>query len=200
MKGSIQVLNAIMVFIVVSFLIGVFNIHKILTDEFSFQNKKDAHMLSVVGMYVDVLDEVSWANKQLQRISILSAAIVFAPELAPFIKYVEILCVGLEKYQDFLLTKIKIEAPVIDLKLRTENGLNLILDLHYLTYRRSPGIDLLFIKIPGLIEFNKSIYESTCVSHSSFFVNTKTCLKNDKYKDEDWFAPTSSDWGVKIVN
>jgi len=201
-RGSILAVGAFVTLMIVLAVFKLADVYKASVSIVSEQNRKDAHMLSVAGLYVDTLDEVSWINKQLRRIGMLSALIVFAPELQPLIDSVQTAAQGLEAYQDLLLMKLKVYAPVLDIKLRNDNKLSLVCNYHYVEYRRQKPINLGFIRIPGLIEFNKNIFATACVKHKGVITNTRVCIDSDDYKqtEQEWFAPTEESWTVEVNN
>lgn len=158
-------------------------------------------MLSVIGLYTETLDKVSWVNKQLRRIGLLAAIIVFVPELAPLIAYTQKLAYGLQEYQDVLLLRLKTYAPILDNKLRIENNLKLPGNYHFFTYRRQPSLNLFFMTIPGLIEIDSKIFKTACVRHRGLITNSRTCVDNILHnKDEGWFAPLEEKWDVLMHN
>ncbi len=201
-EGSMTAVCCIVLFIVVCMVLEVNRIYLAAGKVMEDQNKKDAHVLSVIGLYSDTVNEVSWANKQLKRIGLLSSVLVFTPQLAGLVKVLDAVCSGLQKYQDFLLLRLKVYAPILDLKLRRTNGLGMVCGIHYLTYRRQPPIDLFFMTIPGLIEFNKDIFDTACIKHRSGPVPSYGCLYSRDYSStkENWFAPTKSSWGGEMKN
>jgi len=200
--GSMLAVSALGVFLLVCVVLWINQIYVSGSKLIEEQNKKDAHILSVIGLYADTMDDVSWANKQLKRITILSSMLVFAPQLSGLVKMLDVACAGLKKYQDLLLIKLKTYAPVLDRKLRYQNGLPLIGNLHYVSYRRQPSVELVFMTIPGLIEFQKDIFDTACVKHKGKLVSSLGCLYSDDYieQKELWFAPTKSSWVAKIKN
>ena len=200
-KGSILVLSAFLIMITVTSILGINKIYVNLCNIISYQNRADAHMLSVIGLYVETLDKVSWINKQLRRIGVLSALIPFVPELAPIVTYVQKITSSLEAYQDILLLKLKTYAPVLDNELRLENKLSVPGNLHYFEYRRQPPIDLVFMVIPGLIEINSEIFRTACVKHKGLITDSSACVDNTTHKEEKgWFAPVEEDWNVVMNN
>ncbi|MEI6079612.1 MAG: hypothetical protein WCQ53_03120 [bacterium] len=200
-KGTVLVLASFLVLITVSSLIGIERIYRGVCEIISYQNRADAHMLSVIGLYVETLDTVSWINKQLQHIAVLSALISFVPQLAPLMATVQKLVDGLQAYQDFLLLRLKVYGPVLDNELRYQNDLFMPGNYHSFLYRRQPSIDLVFITIPGLIEINSDIFDTACVKHRGIITHTKACIDNELHKkDKGWFAPTEEKWGVLITN
>ena len=200
-KGSILVLSAFLVMIVVTSILGINKIYENLCNIISYQNRADAHMLSVIGLYVETLDKVSWINKQLRRIGALAALIPFAPQLAPLVAYVQKITSGLEAYQDILLLRLKTYAPVLDNELRVENKLSVPGNYHSFEYRRQPPLDLVFMVIPGLIEINSDIFSTACIKHKGLITNSMACVDNNTHrKEKGWFAPTEEDWNVVMNN
>ena len=201
-KGSMLAVCALGLFVLVSIILCLNKVYESASRLVEEQNKKDAHILSVVGLYVDTLDEVSWANKQLKRIGVLSALLVFTPQLAGLVKMLSAVCEGLKKYQDFLLARLKIYAPVLDRELRHKNDLPLLGNIHYVTHRRQPSIDLVFMTIPGLIELKNDMFTTACVKHKGKLVPSLGCIYSDDYIDEKdkWFAPTKNTWSAIIKN
>lgn len=201
-KGSILAVNLLVVFLLVCTVLWIDNIFIAGSSLIEKQNKKDAHTLSVLGLYADTMDEVSWANKQLQKITLLSSMLVFTPQLSGLIKMLDIVCKGLQEYQDFLLLRLKVYAPVLDRTLRQQNDLPVLGGLHYVTHRRQPNVDLFFISIPGLIEFKDNVFKTACVDHKGRLISVIGCLysKEYSYQQDNWFAPTKSTWQVKIRN
>lgn len=188
-------------FIIVCLVLEVNRIHLASIKLVEEQNKKDAHVLSVIGLYSDTVNEVAWANKQLKRIGFLSAMLVITPQLAGLVKMLDAACKGLQKYQDLLLLRLKAYAPILDLRLRRENHLSMLAGVHYLTYRRQPSMDLVFMSIPGLIEFKGDLFDTVCVKHRSGPVGSYGCLYSKDYpssESETWFAPTKSTWGALV--
>lgn len=200
-KGSMLAVSCVFVFILVSLIFSVNRVYLASSQILHDQNAMDAHMFSVLGLYTDTMDKVSWANKQLKRIGVMSALLVFTPELAPLIEALNFACKGLQEYQDLLLLRLKVYAPVLDLQLRRSNRIGLLPNLHYVVYKRQPSVDLGFINIPGLIEFKNNVFDTACVEHGPFPVSSKVCIKSPSYDDPktQWFAPTESDWTVKLI-
>lgn len=196
-----MVLAAVLIFIIVSGIISIYSINKAVIKIMAVQNKSDAHMYSVIAFYAETLDKVSWINKQLRRIGILSALIVFAPELAPLIAYTQKLAKGLQVYQDMLLLKLKTYAPILDHKLRLSNGLKVPGNIHYFKYRRQPAMNLGFMTIPGLIEIDAEIFNTVCIRHGGIINESESCVYNDEHREEKaWFAPTEQAWGIVSRN
>ncbi len=166
------------------------------------QNKKDALMLSVIGLYVETLDKVSWANKQLQRIAMLCSLAIVMPELAPMLELAQKISVGLEKYQDLLLLRLKTYAPLLDLELRRKNKLDLLPNYHYVEYRRRTGVDLGFFKVPALIEFRGSIFKTACIKTKGLVTNSSVCVDHGEHRDvkDGWFAPTADNWSIRFTD
>ena len=200
-KGTVLVLGALLILVTVSSLIGINHIYRNICEIISYQNRADAHMLSVIGLYVETLDTVSWINKQLQHIAVLSALISFVPQLAPLVVTIQKAVDGLQAYQDFLLLRLKVYGPVLDNELRSQNDLFVPGNYHSFMYRRQPSVNLVFITIPGLIEINSDIFDTACVKHTGIITHTKACVDNELHKkDKGWFAPTEEKWGVLITN
>jgi len=200
-KGTVLLLGAFLVLIIVLALLEANKIYEGVSGIMERQNKVDAHMLSVMGLYVETLDKVSWVNKQLRRIAMLAALLSFTPQLAPLVAVTLKMAKGLEVYQDLLLVRLKTYALILDNKLRLENGLSVPGNYHYFEYRRQLPIDLIFIVLPGLIEINSDIFGTACVKHKGLITNTKTCIdSNDYNKEVGWFAPTEESWGVVMDN
>lgn len=200
-KGMILLIGAFFLLIIVSCILGINNIHKNMYKIISYQNKADAHMLSVIGLYTETLDRVSWVNKQLRRIGLLAALIVFVPELAPLITQTQKLAYGLQEYQDILLLRLKTYAPILDNKLRIENDLKLPGNYHFFICRRQPPLDLFFMTIPGLIEIHSDIFKTACVRHRGRITNSRTCVDNILHnKEEGWFVPIEEKWDVLMHN
>jgi hypothetical protein len=200
-KASIMVLAAFMIFILVSVILSINSINLAVLNIMDVQNKSDAHIYSVIAFYAETLDKVSWVNKQLRRIGIISSLIVFVPELAPLIAYTQKIVKGLEVYQDMLLLKLKTYAPILDNKLRINNGLRVPGNLHYFEYRRQPSLNLGFINIPGLIELEANIFNTVCIRHSGVINSSESCIDSSDYRDKrSWFAPTEESWGIVSSN
>jgi hypothetical protein len=200
-KGSIMVLSAFFILIIVSSIISIHHINKAVVRIMDVQNKSDAHMYSLIAFYAETLDKVSWINKQLRRIGVLSALIVFAPELAPLITLTQKIAEGLQAYQDILLLKLKTYAPILDNKLRLDNGLRVPGNIHYFKYRRQPAINLGFMTIPGLIEIDPEIFNTACIRHSGIINDSESCLYSEDYMEQSsWFAPTEESWGIFSTN
>jgi len=200
-RGSILILSAFLIMIIVTSILGINSIYGNLCNIISYQNKADAHMLSVIGLYVETLDKVSWINKQLRRIGALAALIPFVPQLAPLVTFVQKITGGLETYQDLLLIRLKTHAPVLDNELRLENKLSVPGNYHYFEYRRQPPIDLIFMVIPGLIEINSDIFNTVCIKHKGLITGSMACVDNNTHREEKgWFAPTEEDWNVVMNN
>lgn len=201
-KGSVLALAALFVFILTLSFIELGRIYYETSNIIEEQNKKDAHMLSVISLYVETLDEVSWINKQLKRIALLCAVAILIPELAPMVEVAQKISVGLEKYQDFLLLRLKTYSPVLDLNLRRQNHLTLLPNYHYVEYRRQTSINLGFFKIPALIEFKSNLFKTACVQHKGVIATIGVCVDSQEYGNtkELWFAPTEDSWGIKFNN
>ncbi|MFH1222980.1 MAG: hypothetical protein V1647_01385 [Pseudomonadota bacterium] len=201
-KGSILAVGALAVLVVVTTLLYLTDVYKSSISVIDEQNRKDAHMLSVAGLYVETLDKVSWVNKQLKRIGMLVAVITFVPQLQPLMAATQKVVKGLEIYQDVLLMRLKVYAPILDMELRTKNKLSLMFNIHYVEYRRRKPLNLFFINIPGLIEFKKEIFETACVKHKGVITDVRTCVNNSEYSDvkTPWFAPTEDIWTVDVKN
>jgi len=201
-KGSILAVAALFVFIITLSFIEIGRIYNETIKIIEEQNKKDAHMLSVISLYVETLDKVSWANKQLKRIAVLCAAAVLVPELAPMIQMAQKISTGLQEYQDLLLLRLKTYAPVLDVDLRRQNKLSLLPNYHYVEYRRQTGVNFGFFQIPALIEFKNNIFRTACVQHKGIITNSGVCIDSQEYGNTKdlWFAPTEDTWGVKFNN
>lgn len=201
-KGSILALAALFVFILTLSFIELGHIYNETTNIIEEQNKKDAHMLSVISLYVETLDRVSWINKQLRRMALLCAAASLIPQLAPMVQAAQKISMGLQKYQDFLLFRLKTYAPVLDVDLRRQNRLNILPNIHYVEYRRQTSINLGFFQMPGLIEFKNDIFRTACIQHKGIIANSGVCIDNQEYRDtkDGWFAPTEDNWGIKFSN
>jgi hypothetical protein len=201
-KGSVSILNAIFIFVLLSALISIFYIHKRMYKLSYELNRKDAHALSVVGFYVDTIDSISWANDKLKKLSIFYALVPFVPVLAELVPVADLMTTGLEKYQDILLKKLKLMAPIYDFNLRRKNKLSLVVEKHFLTHRRQSGINIGVFKIPRLIEFNKSIFKTACVSHKDIFLKNRICIDSKDYKNTEktWFAPSKTTWSISFKN
>lgn len=201
-KGSVLAVAAIVVFLLVLAFMELGRVFYSTVNILEDQNKKDAHMLSVIGLYVETLDKVSWANKQLKRIAMLCAVAVVVPELAPMMEVAQEVSVGLEKYQDLLLLRLKAYAPVLDLELRRQNKLDLIPNYHYVEYRRQLGFNFGFFKIPALIEFKRGIFKTACVKDNGIITDSEVCVDHNDYREvtDDWFAPTEDKWFARFVN
>jgi hypothetical protein len=207
-KGTVLVLGAFLIMITVTALIGINHIYENLCSIMSYQNKADAHMLSVMGFYVETLDKVSWINAQLRRLGMLSALVSFVPQLAPLMAVVQKIASGLQVYQDFLLLKLTTYAPVLDNRLRLQNGLSAPGNYHYFRYKRQPPISLGFVTIPGLIEIHSDIFNTACVRHKGIITNSSACVDNERHNhggtsaanSGNWFAPTEEKWSVVMSN
>ena len=201
-KGSLLAVAAIFVFLLTLSFVELGRIYSETVKIVEEQNKKDAHMLSVISLYVETLDKVSWINKQLQRIGILCAAAILIPELAPMIQMAQKISTGLQEYQDFLLLRLRTYAPVLDVDLRRQNNLSILPNYHYVEYRRQVGVDLGFFKMPGLIEFKNNIFKTACVQHKGVITNSGVCIDSQEYSGtkNTWFAPTQDSWGIKFNN
>ncbi|MEI6093370.1 MAG: hypothetical protein WCQ47_06780 [bacterium] len=200
-KGTILLIGAFFVLIAVTCILGINNIHKNMDKIIYYQNRADAHMLSVVGLYVEILDKISWINKQLKRIGLLAMFIAFVPELTPLLAATEKFAHGLQEYQDILLLKLTTYAPILDNKLRIENDLKLPGNYHSFKYRRQPTINLGFITIPGLIEIHSDIFNTACVRHRGLIINSRACVDNSLHnKEKGWFAPVEEKWDVLMQN
>ena len=201
-KGSVLAVAAIMVFLLVLAFMELGRVYYSTVNILEDQNKKDAHMLSVIGLYVETLDKVSWANKQLERIAMLCAIAVVVPELAPMVEAAQKISMGLEKYQDFLLLRLKTYAPVLDIELRRENKLELFPNYHYVESRRRMGFDFGLFKIPALIEFKRGIFETACVKDKGIITDSEVCVDHNDYRDtkNEWFAPTEDKWFVRFTD
>ncbi len=201
-KGSVLVIAALFVFILTLSFIELGHIYNETTNIIEEQNKKDAHMLSVISLYVETLDKVSWVNKQLKRIALLCAAAILIPELAPMVQVAQKISMGLQKYQDVLLLRLKIYAPILDVDLRRQNHLNILPNIHYVEYRRQTSINLGFFQMPGLIEFKSDIFRTACIQHKGIITNSGVCVDSQEYGDtkDGWFAPTEDTWGIKLKN
>jgi hypothetical protein len=201
-KGSVLAVAAIMVFLLVLAFMELGRVYYSTVNILEDQNKKDAHMLSVIGLYVETLDTVSWINKQLQRIAMLCAAASLVPGLAPMMRAAQTISMGLEKYQDFLLLRLKVYAPVLDLELRRQNDLSLLPNYHYVEYRRRMGVDLGFFKIPALIEFKREIFETACIKDKGIIIDSEVCVDHNDYRDtkDEWFAPTEDKWFARFTD
>jgi len=201
-KGSVLAVAAMMVFLLVLAFMELGRVYYSTVNIIEEQNKKDAHMLSVIGLYVETLDKVSWANKQLERIAMLCAAASLVPALTPMVRAAQTVSMGLEKYQDFLLLRLKVYAPVLDIELRRENKLELFPNYHYVEYRRQMGIDFGFFKIPALIEFKGKIFQTACVKDKGIITDSKVCVDHNEYRDtkNDWFSPTEDKWFARFVD
>jgi hypothetical protein len=199
-KGSILAVAAIMVFLLVLAFMELGRSYYSTVNIIEEQNKKDAHMLSVMGLYVETLDQVSWANKQLKRIAALCVIAIAVPELAPLVQAAQKTGMGLEKYQDLLLLRLKTYAPILDLELRRGNKLSLAPNLHYVEYRRRKGFDFGFFSIPALIEFKNNIFQTACVKHKGIITGSIVCVDHNEYRDttDSWFAPTEDKWTVRF--
>jgi len=201
-KGSILAVAAIMTFLFVLAFMELgrnyYSALKIIEE----QNKKDAHMLSVIGLYVETLDQVSWANKQLKHIAALCAIAILVPELGPLVQAAQKIGVGLQKYQDLLLLRLKTYAPILDLELRQENKLSLVPNYHYVEYRRRRGFDFGFFSIPALIEFKRDIFKTACIKHKGIITDNTVCVDHNDYRDtkDAWFAPTEDKWSASITD
>lgn len=201
-KGSVLAVAAIMVFLLVLAFMELGRVYYSTANILEDQNKKDAHMLSVIGLYVETLDKVSWINKQLERIAMLCAAASLVPALTPMVRAAQTISMGLEKYQDFLLLRLKVYAPVLDLELRRENKLDLLPNYHYVEYRRRTGFDLGFFKLPALIEFKGKVFQTACVKDKGIITDSSVCVDHDDYRDvqDEWFAPTEDKWSVRFMD
>ncbi len=200
-KGSVMILAAFLILILVSSIISINSINTAVTKIMDTQNKSDAHSYSVIAYYAETLDKVSWINKQLRRIGLLAVAIVFVPELAPLIACTEKIAKGLEIYQDILLLKLKTYAPILDNKLRLDNDLRVPGNIHYFKYRRQPSVNLGFMRVPGLIEIGSNIFNTVCVKHVGIINDSQSCIYSEEYKDKkNWFAPTEESWGIISSN
>jgi hypothetical protein len=201
-KGSVLAVAAIMVFLLVMAFMELGRVFYSTVNILDDQNKKDAHMLSVIGLYVETLDKVSWANKQLECMAALCALAVAVPELAPMMQIAQKVSMGLEEYQDFLLLRLKTYAPVLDVELRQKNKLELIPNYHYVEYRRRMGLDFGFFKLPALIEFKRKLFQTACVKDKGIITNSEVCVDHNDYRGmgDDWFAPTEDKWFARFVN
>ena len=201
-KGSILAVAALFVFILTLSFVELGKIYQETGNIIQEQNKKDAHMLSVISLYVETLDKVSWANKQLQRMTLLCAAAILIPELAPMMQMAQKISTGLQQYQDLLLLRLRTYAPVLDVNLRRQNHLKILPNYHYVEYRRQPGANFGVFQIPGLIEFKNNIFKTACIQHKGIIINSGVCVDSKEYRDTKniWFAPTQDSWGVKFNN
>jgi uncharacterized membrane protein YgcG len=211
-KGTILVLGAFLVMVTVTALLGINHIYENLCSIMSYQNKADAHMLSVVGFYVETLDKVSWINAQLRRLGVLCALVAFVPQLAPLMVVVQKTADGLQMYQDFLLLKLTTYAPILDNKLRLQNDLSVPGNYHYFKYRRQLPISLGFVTIPGLIEIHSDIFNTACARHRGIITDSSACVDNEIHNrgnggsigggssSDSWFAPTEEKWNVVMSN
>ena len=199
-KGSLVAVSAMVILFLVSGFIELGRVYYATVNILEEQNRKDAHMLSIIGLYVETLDKVSWINKQLQRMAMLCSAAVLVPGLAPIVKVAQRISVGLELYQDLLLLRLKAYAPILDLELRRKNKLSLKLNYHYVEYRRQKGLDLGIIKMPALIEFKRDVFRTACVEHKGLIASTGVCIEHSIYGSQknEWFAPIEDTWTVRF--
>ncbi|MBN1113735.1 MAG: hypothetical protein JXA66_00190, partial [Oligoflexia bacterium] len=200
----VLVICSMIVMIITGAMIEIVKMSRAASLLMELQNKGDAHMLSVAGLYIDTLNEVSWINKQLRRLMVFCLPLIAFPELYYLIEIAEKAAKGLEKYQDFLLLKLKIYAPLLDVKLRKENGLGLLPNYHYVKHRRQPPVYILFFRLPGLIEFHKNIFNSACVKHEGIITGSIACVKYREFEEKplqrEWFATTDEEWDVNTGN
>jgi len=201
-KGSILAIAALFIFFLTLSFVELGRIYYETTNIIKEQNQKDAHMLSVISLYVETADKVSWINQQLKRIALLCSVASLIPQLAPMVQMAQKVSEGLQAYQDILLLRLKTYAPVLDVNLRRQNHLSVLPNYHYVEYRRRPSINFGFFQIPGLIEFKNNIFRTACVQHKGIITNSGVCIDSQEYGNtkELWFAPTEDTWGVKFNN
>jgi len=180
--------------------------NKIYNRSFSIdllQLRQDAHMLSIEALYAETLNQVSWVNKQLKRMALLMATAVIVPELLVLVDKINMLTKGLKYYQEFLLKTLPYKLAYYDKSLSLKNNLKFSLnkELYIVPYKRGLSINLIIVKIPGLIKFNKSIFKKSCIEHTNIFQHSKACIHyKNVSKAKDWFTPTEELWTPLIVS
>ena len=199
-SGTVIVFMALILGLVSSSILAVYDIYTLSIKNELVQLRQDAHMLSIEAFYAETLNQVSWINKQLERIALLTAAVVVSPELIVLVNKVKVLISGLEYYQDFLLKSLPYRLLYYDKSLALKNNIS-VLDgklFYNIPYKRGTSIDLGIIKIPGLIKFNKSIFNGSCLSNGNAFHSSKFCIRYLPYKNGIWFTPKEERWEIEV--
>lgn len=198
-KATVLLIMMLILSILTASILKLHEVYKKTINISLLQLKQDAHMLSIVAVYAKTLNQISWINKQLKRIALLTALGLASPKILFILKKINFLIKGLKLYQDYLLKTLPYKILYYDKKLSMQNKINLFpKGLKYIQYRRRFSLNLGLINIPGLIEFNKSIFKTACVKHKNVFNDSKACVLFQKYKNEEWFAPVDNAWVIGV--
>lgn len=198
-KGSILIFNIFLILILLTSIVGVNKINKASIGLIEKQTKQDAHAFSIISFYTYTLNEITWANKKLKTLSLISFIINKVPALNEFSFFIDAVIKGLKIYQDFLLFDLSIRSKIIDLELRYKNSISMLPNLHYLNSRRQKNT-LPFE--PELIEIKNTVFDTACINHKNPVSNNKVCVYSEFYKElkNIWIAPTDEKWGFKIYD
>jgi len=196
-KGSVLIFNIYLMLVLVVFLAFLIRINYSSLKVLEQQNKQDAHALSLISLYVYTLNQVTYINKKLKELSFINSLIKNIPSLKALSAAIDAFVFSLKKYQDFLLIKLKVEAKIIDLKLKKINKLNLNFNYHFVNYRRQNKLFSLFTA--ELIEIKEDVFNTACIKNENIISKNSTCVYNLNYENEkNWFAPLDNKWTYKI--